>query len=276
MGLLQTEIEFVERAPDINVYCVASKLESRSNHILTSDLPQTMKIILTGSSGFIGASVLTHCLSNPSVTSIVALSRKPLAVTHPKLTTIIHDDFTSYPASLLSQLEGAEACIYTLGTVKIFTDPDFNRRVNRDFTLAAVEAFATLAGKGTATPFRFVYCSGCLVEKDPAKRLWFMAENRKMRGTIELDLLRIGEEHVAANHGFEVYITRAGMVVAPDAWLTLKVLGPLTKVINVDDLGNAFVRIAVEGGGEKRMWENEDLVRLGGGSGLEEGKGSSQ
>lgn len=74
-----------------------------------------MKVILTGSTGFIGGEVLTQCLSHPSITSLVLLTRRPLPDTitsKPTVQVITLVDFTSYPPELLSRLTGAEACIW--------------------------------------------------------------------------------------------------------------------------------------------------------------------
>jgi nucleoside-diphosphate-sugar epimerase len=71
-----------------------------------------MKVILAGSSGFIGKEVLRQCLQNPSITSLVALSRRELPVADPKLKTVLVDDFTAYSPDVLRELEGAESCIW--------------------------------------------------------------------------------------------------------------------------------------------------------------------
>jgi uncharacterized protein YbjT (DUF2867 family) len=74
-----------------------------------------MKIILAGSTGGIGSEVLQQCLQHPSITSIVALSRRPLPApiaSNPKLNVIIMEDFTSYSDSVLRQLDGAQACVW--------------------------------------------------------------------------------------------------------------------------------------------------------------------
>jgi nucleoside-diphosphate-sugar epimerase len=70
-----------------------------------------MKVILTGSTGFIGKAVLEQCLINPVITSVIALSRRELPA-NPKLTTVIIEDFKVYPESVLEQLKGAGACIW--------------------------------------------------------------------------------------------------------------------------------------------------------------------
>jgi hypothetical protein len=90
-----------------------------------------MKVIVTGCTGQIGSAVLLHCLENPAVSHIYALSRRPLSVDftklavsfvgsgniNSKLTSIIHEDFSSYPDALLDQLAGADTCIWSLGVI---------------------------------------------------------------------------------------------------------------------------------------------------------------
>lgn len=71
-----------------------------------------MKLILSGPTGFIGSEILNQALADPSITSIIALSRKPLAISDPKLTVVIIDDFLTYSPDVLVQLAGADACIW--------------------------------------------------------------------------------------------------------------------------------------------------------------------
>ncbi len=73
-----------------------------------------MKVILTGSTGYIGSEVLAQCLNNPAITSIVALSRRELhdAAGNAKLKVVIMQDFAVYPQSVLEELDGADGCIW--------------------------------------------------------------------------------------------------------------------------------------------------------------------
>lgn len=71
-----------------------------------------MKLIITGATGRIGSGALQNALSNPQITSIIVLSRREPGIQHPKLKTIIKKDFLHYTPEELSQLEGAEACIW--------------------------------------------------------------------------------------------------------------------------------------------------------------------
>lgn len=70
-----------------------------------------MKIILTGSSGFIGHEILTQCLQHPAITSIVALTRRDLTA-HDKLKVVKVEDFLSYPDSIVDDIKDADACIW--------------------------------------------------------------------------------------------------------------------------------------------------------------------
>jgi nucleoside-diphosphate-sugar epimerase len=74
-----------------------------------------MKFIITGCTGFIGGEVLFQCLHNPSITSIIALSRRKLPGAirkDPKLKVIVMEDFRSYSQSVLDEIAGADACIW--------------------------------------------------------------------------------------------------------------------------------------------------------------------
>jgi uncharacterized protein YbjT (DUF2867 family) len=72
-----------------------------------------MKVIVLGSTGFIGKEVLDQCLKNPAITSLIAFSRRDLleAAASPKLTVVIIENFKLYPDSILEQLKDADACI---------------------------------------------------------------------------------------------------------------------------------------------------------------------
>jgi len=76
-----------------------------------------MKLILTGTTGFIGHEVLVQALSHPSITTIITLTRQPFPepfASDPKIKSLLVDDFTTYSSAVLEQLAGADACIWYL------------------------------------------------------------------------------------------------------------------------------------------------------------------
>ena len=72
-----------------------------------------MKIILTGTTGFIGSEVLSQALSHPQITSLVVLSRRAFDLPpSPKLHVVIIEDFTDISEDVMKELEGCEGCIW--------------------------------------------------------------------------------------------------------------------------------------------------------------------
>ncbi|KAB8236567.1 putative nucleoside-diphosphate-sugar epimerase [Aspergillus alliaceus] len=210
-----------------------------------------MKVILTGSTGFIGCEVLKQCLQNPSITSIVAFSRRDLPPTvthHPKLTVRIVNDFLSFSDAILEDIKGAGACIWTLGKA-VMTDMEMARKIHIEYTLSSLEAFHRAVASGSQSPmkFRFVYCSGAVAERDQSKPLWFAQEYRRIRGEVENQLIASAENH---RDTIETYILRPAMVVSRELTLRSLIFG-LGPSIKVDVLAGVMLDIALHGHNEK-------------------------
>ncbi|KAI4234993.1 MAG: hypothetical protein LQ349_003445 [Xanthoria aureola] len=228
-----------------------------------------MKILLAGSTGFIGREVLDQCLQHPAITSLVALSRRPLEIQNPKLSVAVTHDFLDYPADVIDKLEGVEGCIWSLGKAWMPSNEQA-REVCVDYTMVAVKALtamhnhadapAAAAASGpdhTATvhkkKIRFVYLSGGAAERDQTKPLWFKQDYRRIRGTIESLLLGHARTHADI---FEAHVMRPGMVLAKESSLRdlVRGLGPSVKV---DKLAAEMVRRVVNGEGGKRKGGGE-------------------
>ncbi|EAL85495.1 hypothetical protein KXW98_001509 [Aspergillus fumigatus] len=224
------------------------------------------KVIIAGVTGFVGQEVLSQCLAHPSITSIVALCRRELPTTHPKLH--VHGtqegDFLSYSdPQLTASLRGAGSCIWTLGiTPSRASDEQTLRRVTLEYTSQAAKAFNNAftasneakQGGSAGSKFRFVYVSGGLAERDQSKPLWFSAGFRRVRGQAENILL----EHEAAHSTtFESYILRPGLVLTRQGTFTDRIRG-LVPSVRVDVLARRAIDIVVEGH-SKRIWENAQI-----------------
>ncbi|KAF1823028.1 uncharacterized protein K489DRAFT_338758, partial [Dissoconium aciculare CBS 342.82] len=162
-----------------------------------------MKIILTGSTGFIGAEILTQCIAHSFITHIYVLTRRPLDTqfSHKKVTQLLHEDFEKYPEVLLDRLrdEGVQACIWALGgKPEAFKDIDEARAVGISYPICAAEAFAKHLApalkpyKGypeklgpavgeAGFPFRFVFISAWGAEHDQFRKLWMSNDTRKIK-----------------------------------------------------------------------------------------------
>ncbi|KAH8828906.1 hypothetical protein DL96DRAFT_1526669, partial [Flagelloscypha sp. PMI_526] len=148
-----------------------------------------MKLILTGPTGRIGSSTLRYCLDSPSVASLVVLSRRPLPfeqelspAQRSKLQTVImtREDYLTYPPHILDQLQGAEGCIWALGSVT-----GSSTEIETDYPVIAATAFKKHLMpplKAQSKKFRFVFVSGMVVKESWATdNLWFFADSRKAK-----------------------------------------------------------------------------------------------
>ncbi|MCJ1281721.1 hypothetical protein MMC26_001043 [Xylographa opegraphella] len=220
-----------------------------------------MKIILTGSTGFIGSEILHQCIQHPDISSIVALSRRELpkdVTSNAKLEVIIQQDFTGYSDDVLKRLAGAEACIWALGNAT--TNPEAGRKANFDTTLAGAETFATSLPlqPDSRKPLRFVYVSGMLAERDQKKTLWFAQEGRRMRGQIEKALVELQKQH---NDSITTFIVRPWMVLSKER-TAMSAIASVGPSIRVDELAAAAVNIALTGG-DSQIVDNGVLVKQG-------------
>ncbi|KAK3393426.1 hypothetical protein B0H63DRAFT_498621 [Podospora didyma] len=228
-----------------------------------------MKVLITGATGLVGGGLVRECVANEKITHVFILTRKPLLAFEdsPKVTVILHDDFSTYPPDLLHRLAGVQAVLWAIGgRSSAFPDLETYKRVQVDYLLAAADAFLKhLAPQIPAgTEFRFVFCSGKYAEWDEKKPLCFMTDTRRMKGEAEQGLCEIDDtrgDEAGENRHFTVNIVRPSGVLPAGAGLAQKLVGKLYGAIDVDHLARAMVRIALDGH-EERIIENDVLLAL--------------
>lgn len=79
-----------------------------------------MKLIIAGATGFVATELIRQALSQPKITSIVALARRTTNVPEnleqgadaAKLKSVVCEDFSNYPESVKKELAGADACVW--------------------------------------------------------------------------------------------------------------------------------------------------------------------
>lgn len=76
-----------------------------------------MHLILTGATGSVGGPVLRYCLASPNVTRLSILSRREFTLPvgddldTQKAEIIVHNDYATYPSTLINQLKGANGYV---------------------------------------------------------------------------------------------------------------------------------------------------------------------
>lgn len=104
--------------------------------------------ISPGATGTAGSETLLQLLLHPSISRISVLARSPLPPTllaalpaeavQAKLSVIVMDDFEVYPEEVMSQLQGHEACIWTLGISYGLVEKEEYRRLTLGYAVSSV------------------------------------------------------------------------------------------------------------------------------------------
>jgi hypothetical protein len=198
-----------------------------------------MKVILTGVTGFIGSEVLTQCLHDPTITSIIALSRRrlPADITKdPKVSVMVMEDFTVYSEKVISKMEGADACIWAMGTREAL-------EIETTYPLAFYNAIGPSIAR-QKKPFRYIHLSGILAEKDQSKCLLFLQEYRRVKGRAELSVLDFQSNEAKLYGGnWQSFIVKPSMVLPKKREKSdLRWLGRVfTGSVDVDELAAAML-----------------------------------
>ena len=117
-------------------------------------MSNTIKIIITGSTGMVGEGVLIRALGNQSISEILVINRKSCGYTDAKLKEIIHPNFMDLN-SIKDQLKGYDACFFCAGISSVGISKEAYEKITYHLTLAFAETLAELNPAMT-----FTYVSG--------------------------------------------------------------------------------------------------------------------
>ena len=138
-------------------------------------------MILFGASGMVGGGVLRECLLDPSVEQVLAVGRRPLGVSHPKLREIQLADLSEL-TGVEGQLLGFDAAFWCLGVSSVGMSEEEYRRVTYDLTLGVARRLAH--GNPGLT---FTYVSGAGTDStERGRAMW-----ARVKGRTENDLLKL-------------------------------------------------------------------------------------
>jgi len=211
-----------------------------------------MRIIVTGVTGMVGEGVLLQCLESPDVEKVLAVSRKPVNQTHPKLEQLQIADFRDL-AAVESQLTGYDGCFYCAGVSSVgMSEADYTV-ISYDTPLAFATTLARLNPNLVLT-----YVTGAHTDEN-GKRMW-----QRVKGRAESALAKLPLKGV--------YNFRPGLMTPKRGQKHLKtgykialVFAPLLKLffpaLTLEQVGKAMLQ-CVRTGSPKQLLEIPDIKEL--------------
>lgn len=201
-----------------------------------------MKILVTGSTGTAGGDLIREAAKDSDIVSIKAISRKPLSFSHPKLQTVLHNDYLNY-TPIEQEFIDTDWLIWCLGISQSQVSKDEYVKITYDYTIAAAKTL-----KRVNPHAGFIFVSGAGADENGKASTLF----GKIKGKAERELLDMGFERL--------YIVRPGGIkpinINPNTARVNKIMAPLYPllellvpftVIRSDDLGKAMINLAKKG-----------------------------
>ena len=219
-----------------------------------------MKVIITGTTGMVGKGVLLECLSNETVESVLVINRKTVDVRHPKLKEIIHADFFDL-SSIRDELEGYDACFFSLGISSFRQSEEAYTRITYDLTMNFANELLK-KNKGMT----FIYVSGTGTDStEKGRTMW-----ARVKGKTENDIFKLGFKDAYAFR--PAYIkpesnTPSSTPIYRFLLSTFGVLHPVIKFLfpkyttTTTQIGKAMIEV-VKNGFEKKQVESADIIQL--------------
>jgi NAD dependent epimerase/dehydratase family len=214
-----------------------------------------VKVIVTGVTGMVGEGVLLECLRNGQVESVLAVCRKPLDLTDPKLKILLAPDFLAIDA-VAAQLEGYDACFYCAGVSSNgITEQDYTR-ITYDTTLH----FASVASQANPR-IVFSFVSGYLADSSEQGRVMWA----RVKGKTENALMKMfpGMEYnfrpalmrpMPGQKHFHGYNRLTHKILYP-------ILSPFLPACSIQQIAQAMINVTLIGY-EKPILEVSDIKKL--------------
>jgi len=218
-----------------------------------------MKVILFGSTGMIGQGVLTECLKDTQIESVLVVNRQSCKVTHAKLIEIIHNDFFDLSA-ISKQLSGYDACFYCLGVTSAgLSEADYHRNT---FELTTKVADAVLKANKSIS---FCYISGAGADSsEKGKTMWARVKGKTENALLHMPfksayMFRPG--YIQPLNGIEsrTKLYRIMYAVFKPFYFILKHYEGM--VTNTETLGKAMIAVVLKGS-DKRILESRDINEI--------------
>jgi uncharacterized protein YbjT (DUF2867 family) len=220
-----------------------------------------VKVILFGASGMVGQGVLRACLEDPGVTEVIAVARRPLGRSAPKLREVLHADFTDF-TPIAADLAGADACFYCLGVSSAGRSASEYEKVTYGYTLAAAQVVA--AGNPRLT---FVYVSGEGTDStEQGRAAWARVKGRTENALLAMDMRAYAFRPgwIQPVHGETSGTGWYRLLYRLTSWIypLLRRVAP-RYVTSTEYLGRAMIAVARQDGAGPRVLRTPQITQLG-------------
>ena len=218
-----------------------------------------LKVIITGATGMVGEGVLYECLHHVDVEKVLVITRNTCGYSHPKLTEIVHSDFSDI-SSLSNRLTGYNACYFCLGVTSLGKNEAEYTKLTYMLTINFATTLATLNPDMT-----FCYISGASTDSsEKGRTMW-----ARVKGKTENDLMKLPFKQV---YNFRPAGIIPFLPLKPSqtfyktyryvGWLlwVMKVITP-NYVIGLKDLATAMINSSLTGY-SKNILEVKDIKNL--------------
>ena len=118
-----------------------------------------MDVLITGSTGMVGKSVLYQCIEDDRVKNIVLINRLPVDLKNEKITELIIEDFLNI-GELKSKINNCDACYHCMGITSFGQNSDYYYKVTFEMTKVLTDlvyeinpnaVMTYVSGEGTST-----------------------------------------------------------------------------------------------------------------------------
>ncbi|MCF7823303.1 MAG: NAD-dependent epimerase/dehydratase family protein [Candidatus Marinimicrobia bacterium] len=215
-----------------------------------------IKAIITGSTGMVGEGVLHECLNHPDVESVLVINRRSCGKLHPKLTEILHSDFTDF-SEIEELLTGYNSAYLCMGTTSFRMSEKDYANITYEMTLALARTLARLN-----PDLSLCYVSGMGSDSTEAGKLMWT----RIKGKTENTLLKLPLK--------QAFMFRAGIIQPTkgldNTYLMYKLGNPVLPLLrklfpklfcSLEEIGLAMIETSLSGF-DKPIVDVLDMVTL--------------
>ncbi len=138
-------------------------------------------VIIAGSTGMIGESVLDRCIKNTFIENILIINRRPSGFLHPRVKEVVVSDMSDI-YGVEEELKYYDACLFCIGVSSIGMKEEKFKLLTYDLTINFAKSLAAINSDMT-----FCYISGAGTDSsENGKVMW-----ARVKGKTENDLMKL-------------------------------------------------------------------------------------